>query len=356
MIFLWFERNYLTLAVLFFGMAVWFSLFVFGLMGYSGSKITYILFSLVMGIMLLTGLRQVNDFGYFFLTVFLWLGFWLKMTIHAILNYPFIEPVGSFFGGADAWDEVLYVATVASLGVIVGKILFNLTKFCLDNMRRDLAPVVPPWYTKNSKVLWVGLIFTAVAVFLVNMMYGIHLVGLAPRTVLMWPLNAIVAWLLNIGLVTGIAVFLWWDILLKKNITVTIYVVLAEAFFSSVSILSRAAYIFHAVPQLWAVSQFKQVLFGWSRVKVGLLTAIFVLFLVVSISAVTTFRNYLYQSDVYSSTAYQITDSRLEVILGTLNAMSARSEESSPAEKQLMMVRIRELLEEKVNRPFLTFI
>lgn len=82
------------------GLAVWLILFLLGLSAYSGSRITYVLFSILTGAMLINGFRQKISYGYLFLTIFLWLGFWLKLTIHAILSYPFVEPVGSFVGGA----------------------------------------------------------------------------------------------------------------------------------------------------------------------------------------------------------------------------------------------------------------
>lgn len=98
-------KNHLTLELLILGLAVWLILFMLGLSGYSGSIITYVLFSIITGAMLVTGFRQKISYGYLFLTVFLWLGFWLKLTIHTVLSYPFVEPVGSFLGGAGAWDE-----------------------------------------------------------------------------------------------------------------------------------------------------------------------------------------------------------------------------------------------------------
>ena len=316
-------------------------------MGYSGSKAAYALFSLVTGALLVTGFRQVSSYGYLFLTVFLWLGFWLKATIHTILSYPFVEAVGAFEGGAGAWDEVLYVATFASLGVMLGKILFNLVTSRITPRRQEIMPAAPPWYPKSRKWLWVALAFTASAAVLINLKYGVHLIGLAPRTVLIWPMNAIVAWLLNIGLATGIAVLLWWDIALKKDLAIPVYAIIAEALISSVSILSRAVYVFHSIPQLWALHRLKHISLGLSRAKLFLLAVFFVVSLVVSISAVTTFRNYLYQSSTYSSTAYQAAVSQLEVVEGSTAMVLLEIKKSPPAESQALKSHLRELQSEE---------
>ena len=343
------QKSYFPLGLLIFALVVWLVLFTMGLTGYSGSKAAYVLFSIVTGIMLVTGFRKITSYGYSFLCVFLWLGFWLKLTIHTILVYPFVESVGSFVGSAQAWDEVLHTGTVASLGVILGKLLYNQMKSRFGAMHAERKPVVPPWYAKSRKWLWAGLVFTAATVLLINMKYGIHQIGLAPRTVLMWPLNAGIAWLLNIGLATGIAVMLWWDISLKKNLMVPIYAIIAEALISSVSILSRSTYVFHAIPQLWVAYRFKHTFKGWSHAKAGLLIAIFVLFLVVSVSAVTTFRNILYQSGAYSSTAFQVASAHSEALMSEIAAVQLKIKNSPPAERLALEKRLRELQAEKLK-------
>ena len=330
---------------------MWLLLFMLGLSGYSGSKVTYALFSIVIGAMLVTGFRQKISYSYLCLTIFLWLGFWLKLTLHTILNYPFVEPVESFVEeGAEAWDEVLYAATVGSLGVMTGNIIFNFVKSHISAMRGEVKIAVPPWYPKSRKWIWTGLMITATTTIFINMKYGVHLIGLVPRMVLMWPLNAVVAWLLNIELATGIAVLLWWDIALKKNTTVPIYAIIVETFISSVSVLSRAVYVFHTIPQLWAVFQFKQLLQGGSRTKIILFSVTFALLLVISISAVTTFRNYLYQSGTYSSTVYQVNYAHWEVISGTIAFLESQLDSASLEERVALRKRISELrLEIQMN-------
>lgn len=330
------------------GFVLWVVIFTLGLIGYTGSKIVYTLFSTVMGVMVVTGVRQVNSYGYMFLTVFLWLGFWLKMTVHLIFNYSFVEPVGAFVGGAEAWDEVLYVATAASLGVMFGRVIYILIKLKLDVMCKDIKPVVPLWYIKSRKSAWILLTIFTIAMYFINMRYGIQLVGLAPRTIMMWPLNAIITWFLNIGLATGVAVLLWWDIVLKKDIVVSIYATLIEALFSSISILSRSAYVFHAIPQLMVAYRFKNLLVGWSRFKTIVISFTFVFLLVASIAGVTTFRNYLYQSGAYSSTAYQVSHARWEVLTGELERLQLRIKNSSANERLRLMI-IREKLEAEIK-------
>lgn len=342
------EKKYQSWGLLIFGLVVWLIMFTLGLEGYAGSKLAYVMFSIVTGALIVTGLRPGTSYGYMFLTIFLWLGFWLKMTIHIILSYPFIEPVGTFVGGSEAWDGVLYAASAASMGVMLGKILFNL-KSSRVSVPCGVVKSTPPWYSKSRKWLWTSLIITGIVISIINLKYGMHQIGLPARTILISPLNAVVAWFLNIGLATGIAVLLWWDIVLKKNIGVKIYTIVFEAFFSSVSILSRGLYVFHALPQFWAIYRLKHGLNGLSRTKGVLLAVVFGFFLVLTISSTTTMRNYYYQTGEYSSTAYQQAYARWEVSSATIDVLRAKLAHYPPEEREGLLRRINELLLEKLK-------
>ena len=279
------------------GFLLWLVLFAGGLVEFSGSKPIYVLFSIVFLIMLVSGFYRRVSYSYLFLVIFLWLGFWLKLTVHTILGYHYIEPIGSFNGTAAAWNEVLWVAIVASIGVIVGRILYEFVRGrSTIVMRKDIFKA-PVWYLAIRKWLWIIIMVVTGGVVIFNAVYSIHQIGLVPRTILMWPLNSVIAWVLNIGLATGIATLLWWDISLKKNISLPIYAILIEGFLTSVSVLSRGAYIYHAIPQLFALYKNKKTLIGISLIKGIFIAVIFIGLFIVSQSAVYTLRTYLYQND-----------------------------------------------------------
>lgn len=244
---------------------------------------------------------------------------------------------------------MLNTASVASLGVMLGKILFDLITSKVNPGRSENKSVVPQWYVKNRKWLWAGMIGVSVTSIFINTEYGVHQVGLPPRTILMWPLNASVAWMLNIGMATGIAVFVWWDIALKKSVMLPLLAILAEAFLASVSVLSRAVYVFHTIPQFWVVIQSKKLMDGWSHAKTALVATMFVLFFVMSISAVTTLRNYLYQSGTYSSTAYQVAHARWEVVSNLIEALERRIKNVPVADRPALLNQLSELSEEKLE-------
>lgn len=343
------EKNLWTRSILIAGVGIWLIFFALGLYGYAGAKEFYLFFSIATGVMLITGCRQKHSYGYLFLTVFLWLGLWLKQTIHTIFNYPYIEPIGLFEGAPAAWDEVLLVASVASLGVIAGGMAYAALARRASPMHEERKLIVPSWYEPNRKWLWLGLALAMAGVLVVNLVYGIHRIGLAPKDSLMWPLNSVVAWLLNIGLATAVALFVWWDITLGRSPTLGAYAILVEAFLSSTSILSRAAYIFHAVPQLLVVHQFRHKLTNWSRLKTVTLVISFCVFLVISISAVTTFRNYFYQTGLYRSTAYHEAYYRWEIVGGQLSNLEIKLKTAAPEERPPIIELMRKLNVERIK-------
>ena len=274
----------------------WASLFLAGIERYAGSKTLYILFSLVSLALLLTGTYRVVSFGYLFVSIFLWLGFWFKLSANFLIfgHFPFGEPVGGFDSSADAWDLMLSVAIAASLGMIFGGAIcrfFRLKPYAQSEWAR-----APFWYSALRKWLWTCIIVMTLAGAAVNTLYGIHQVGLAPRTIFPWPTNALLAWFMNIGAALFIAVMVCWDTSLRKNLTLPVGAMLFEAFLSTVSVMSRAIFSFHFIPQILALSQRKAESQLYSRNQTLLLCFSFILFFLASIAAVSYLRDFHYAS------------------------------------------------------------
>lgn len=259
----------------------WVSLFLSGLQHYAGSKTLFTLFSLVSLALLLSGLYRTVSFGYLFLSIFLWLGSWFKLAANLLLfhHYLFAEPVGNFDGSPAAWDGVLAIATVSCMGLVLGRFLY----LGLNSSRvvRVAIPCAPDWYKSSRLVLWSFAFLIIIGVPLLNVLWGIHQVGKVAETILPWPLNALIAWTLNIGSIMLLSVLLWWELAEEKNqARGCIYLFLVEAFTSSVSVISRAVFLFHVIPPIFALSRAGNLVRGSkTRQKIvflGLVLALFV--------------------------------------------------------------------------------
>ncbi len=277
----------------------WFALFIGGVTHFTGSWLTYTMFSVVFLAMLISGFYRQVSYGYLFLVVMLWLGFWFKLTVHLLVVYPFGESIGLFDISASAYDEVLLVATIGSLGVIAGRVFFHLMGGATSAMltaQSGVKPIAPTWYPAGRRWMWVCLMFVCVGLAIINASLGILQIGLVPSTILIWPLNAVISLLIGYGLTFGIATLLWWDITLGRNVSMVVYFVLLEAFTSTVSILSRGALIYHTVPPFLALYKNKNIVSGWSRKNIIAVSMAFFVLLVISNSLVNTLRGYYYSN------------------------------------------------------------
>ena len=315
-----------------------------GMDSYPGAKLTYFLFSVSFWLMLLTAFDKRTHYGYLFLVVTLWLGFWGKLTAHLILDYPYVEPVGQFDGSAAAWDEVLWVAIVASLGVMLGRLVFRIFLNTYSREMRCDQSMAPAWYPAARKWIWLFAATGMVGVAIANMLLGIQQIGLTPRTILPWPLNALIAWQVSIGSALLVTVLLWWEVALRKNIAVSIYAPLVEAGLSASSLLSRGIYVFHTLPQLFALFENRKSLIGLTRTKVAILILSLGCLMLLVIAGVTTFRGYLYPHVGGFTTEEQKRLTRLEVLEGGIANVKKLIANGEPQEEHL-----RELLIEKAQ-------
>jgi len=232
------------------------------------------------------------SYTYLFTAIFLWLGFWLKCTIHTIFNYPYPEAMGTFFPSGDSMDGVLLVATIGCWGVMCARFFLSLWKFkSTVYVPSDKVFRAPEFYINNRGAIILAVITLIIITAILNVIYGINQSGLVPEVRLIWPLNALVYWSLGIGFALLLTNILWWESLYEKKSMSIFVCALVEPFVSSISILSRATYIFHFLPVFIAFLINKKRL----RIRVSNLQILGVILLcailfVISIKTVSCFR------------------------------------------------------------------
>ncbi len=305
------------------GLIFWVILFILGIFIYPGTKIVYTAFSIAFGLMIISGFYKQISYSYLFMVVFLWLGFWLKFTVHLIFNYPFVEAIGNFYGHGLSWnivkyikpvsylkenclgfDKTLIIASIASIGVTICRILYDFYYSMVTPQNQFDVQKIPSCYRTNRKTIWSILFILIAAINVINIVYSIQQAGLVPGKILAWPLNSLIAWTVSIGSAMGVVTFLWWDISLKRNISLTVYTVFIEAFFSTISLLSRAVYIFHVIPVMFSLYKNRRISSGISLGKAIIMTVIFICLFVLSLSCVTELRE-KYYSEAMSTSIYE---------------------------------------------------
>jgi hypothetical protein len=295
----------------------WLILFSAGLIGYAGSKNLYVGFSLVFLALLLSSFYRNLSYGYLFLTIFLWLGFWFKLNANFLIfgHFPFGEPVGMFDSSPAAWDSALWVAMAAASGVMIGRFIYGLFK-PVSTCTLNEVGTPPVWYAAYRISLWIIVVSTCLALAAVNSIYGIHQIGLSPKTILPWPMNALIAWVVSIGGAMAMTTLLSWEFRLGKNLTTPMYLVLFEALVSTISLLSRATYLFHVIPPAITLSLNKKI--SWysnKKARLQFLT-LFVVMFAISLITVSKLRDHYYttQSTSVSKSVTDITTSAVPTV------------------------------------------
>ena len=187
---------------------------------------------------------------YTFMVIFFFLGCWLKVVIHHIFDYPFIEPTGHFDHSESHWQSYYAFACLFEVAFIISK-LFQ-TQF--DRGRRNQQK----WQVVGRPVKtgdWLKLITFSAVFYIVNNIAGFNVTGVNPNVILPFSLNAPVAFMALIGLAVVASVYLAKDVALKQRLdSVSTMAVLVISGFASVSMASRAAIFMQAIPMLIAAT------------------------------------------------------------------------------------------------------
>lgn len=288
---------------------------------YEGSAIRYILFSGAAALMLWSGLGRRLGYGATTLSIFLWLGLWLKLSVNLFFSRPYTEATGGFEFLPHQYDELMSVATLVCLGVS-GAWMISIrwlrekqTVGGSPNSQNTATGYVPPI---PQKYLW-GLLILAIAlVNIANIQFGFVQSGLAARKIFPWPTNAIACWFLYSGLSFLVAAFLYWDFLRRRNLSAGILVALFEAALGGMTTISRGLYLWHVLPiflAAWAnVRKFRESL----SIRALMLYSVLAMvgFLVIG-TAVNVFRNSLYDVSVNSLNAETIYNTQFDTVVAS---------------------------------------
>ena len=275
---------------------LWLFAFAFGVWFYPGGKLNYVFFSFVFLGLISSIFYSRKYYGYTFLSIFLWLGFWLKTTAHLILNYPYSEPAGGFSFSPGSWDSVLNISSIGALGLLLSLLVYRVAFGIHFSGKMPIVTTPPPWYSYVRKWLWMSFLIAVVLFSGLNFFLGIHQVGLIPRTVLFWPGNAVIAWFLNIGLAMSLAALIRWDILLGETSLYHFLAISLESSFSTVSILSRGSFVYHGIPLFFASFRTNVLPGIFSKAKLTIIGFVFFASFIASLFSVNVCRRLYYTS------------------------------------------------------------
>lgn len=220
---------------------------------YSGNRAIYVLFCLTSFGLTLFGVLQKKSFGFLLLTIFLWLGFWLKTIAHALLDYPFREPVGYFSYTPEEWDNLYSVASIGFIACLLsGRVAVLITDHLFNDRLVSKCSIVG-WSVSLRKVVWFGLIFCLILLLFVNESLGVLSIGIvAPEYELPWVVRVAISWIIGFGLAAFMLAIVDIDVRLGGYFY-SAFVFLVASFFLAVSQSSRAVMLLNAIPLFYGL-------------------------------------------------------------------------------------------------------
>ena len=233
------------------------TLFANAWLAWPGSALSYLLFSFAFTALLIIGITRRPSVGYLLLSVVLWIGFWLKLTLHMIYGtfneaFQWVEPIGRFDFSVAAWDEVALVSSVGALGVLCAGQFWRRR---IDDWQVGKNIV---WYTPGMRIRgWVIVLGATTLVIVLNEVFHLFHAGLRPALDMPWPLHGLVAWSVSVGIALGGMILIYLDILARRSLFLSIALFIAVSSALSITTFSRGTLVLQSLPVLVALILFR---------------------------------------------------------------------------------------------------
>ncbi|MDB5825056.1 MAG: hypothetical protein JWR21_3760 [Herminiimonas sp.] len=222
---------------------------------YPGSPLTFVSFSICYFSLIALAAPRPRLYGYTFLSALLFLGFWTKVVLHSVWSPEFVDPVGDYAGTAAEWDAALVVASCGAVGVMIPRLLHLFLARRSSALATAASPgSFPAWYPRWREEIWIATILIVAVSNILNLRLAFHQVGANPKLLLPFHLHIVVAWLINVGFSLIISMLIFWDVRSGTgSFAKRLAAAIMEAFCSSISSMSRLAYLLHTGPYFVAI-------------------------------------------------------------------------------------------------------
>ncbi len=262
-----------------------------------GNSFLYFTFAFVVNLYLFLGFSKKKIFFDSFLSVFFWLGFWLKITFRTIFyEGKFNESVGNYSGEPGQFNEAMLVIICGILPLITLS-LIRRKLFSAQSRQEDNSfglSHIERFYFENRTLTLTCYITFVLLITTSNVYFHIYQRGTIPPQNLPFVIYGVYAWLVSFGLSSVAALFLHFEIQKKEYPLFNTLLFIFESFLSSTSILSRGM-ILNSSAGLFGVLSKLIELKKRIRLKYLLLvTGSFIVLFGISISMVNTLRLFSY--------------------------------------------------------------
>ena len=210
---------------------------------YPGNKLVYLLFSFFSLFYLFYSMSAAKYFFHIFLSLFLFLGFWLKYSLVSVYrNSYFQEGIGNFDFSPKSLDDVLIITTIAIFAFLLSNFFYG-----KKIEQKSLKNNINHFYLINNNKNLISLLVFFLSLFIsfINFEYSIYQKGTISNKDLHFLRNFFV-WFYQVGFALIFSLLLDFN-LYKKKFENIIFIICLSFFIISISFLSRN-YIFSILP------------------------------------------------------------------------------------------------------------
>ena len=322
------KKNIFKLYVVIIGFII-LSLFIFGILNYSGNKFIYISFSIISNFLIFFSFRKNSIFFETFFGILLWLGFWFKFTcIISFTDGIFREGVGLFNYTNESFDEALIVSQIGIFAFIFAGYMREYFLFKYPK-KIEFENLKISFFKFDRRKIWFFFLLFFLTIGFFNFYFKIYQKGLLPIYDINYLISGIFKWLLLFGLSSLSSIILFIEFNLFRvfflSSSLLIYV---ENFISSFSMLSRGM-IFNSFALLFGIYKLSKKTNKSASLGFYIKSTLVILFLFyISVSSVNYIRsNYFYVGKSSEFILKELTDKTKPEIKKKFSTISENNSE-----------------------------
>lgn len=247
----------------------------------------FFIFSLICNFYLLSSLSKQSSFFHFFLSIYIWLGFWFKFIINLLFNFNgWWGEVALLVNSQFLYNDVLLISIFGISGFYFSHLFqlykynsyFNAT-FIFKTQSKIISFV--DFIFQKKKIIFIILFLFSIIIFIINMKFYIYQKGIIQNDTINPHLLNIFKWLLFFGLTLFSCYFLHYILLKKKIYNFAIIIIILENFLSNLSMLSRGMFI-NVISVLYGIYKMNKYYKLYFKIKNIVIILILTIFLFIS--------------------------------------------------------------------------
>ena len=295
--------------------------FLFVIYDYQGSKLIYLLFSIINLFFIQYMFRQKSIFFDKFLGLFLFIGLWTNFSIKIKLKeifpngfgdfkYWFSDGVGLFDFSRNSLDKVLIISIISLASIILASFI---REFFFYYNKNTAVKIEKIFYKKNRFYILTFFFFFILILSLINFYFKIYQRGIINDYGFL--INSVFTFMFMLFLPSFTAIIINYELQISKSLKSSIFISIFESFFNSYSILSRN-FIFNPLSNFIAIFKINELKKKFSKKHFLIFFLLIIFFFLISLIVVSKERNEFSLNKVNNIEQHEL-DSGIKVIDST---------------------------------------